>query len=129
MFNSKVLMNYIQFDAARIPEDTHSLILRLKGALGHNANPNLPHSLATATGHYDFTFSVPFHAGRRVDVHQTVTAAGIRITLDHIIVTPSELRYFMSGFVLQPRGESVKSGPYVGGVQYDFKSPFTQFKL
>ncbi len=49
-------------------------------------------SMETATGPFTFDFSVPFDAGRDVEVQQTVEAAGVAMRLERVVVTPSETR-------------------------------------
>ena len=45
-----------------------------------------------------FDFSVPFHTGRVVNVHQTVTSGARAITLERVVITPSEMRFYVNGF-------------------------------
>jgi len=51
-----------------------------------------PLPVGAIVGPFTFDFSVPFIPGRTVEVHQTVKAAGVAITLEEVVVTPSETR-------------------------------------
>lgn len=50
----------------------------------------LPH--ITIPGPFEFDFTVPFIAGRVAELNQTVTANGVPLTLERVVVTPSETR-------------------------------------
>jgi hypothetical protein len=52
----------------------------------------VPMPEGTIVGPFTFDFSVPFIPGRTVEVHQTVQAAGVAITLEEMTVAPSETR-------------------------------------
>ncbi|HEY7419514.1 MAG TPA: DUF4179 domain-containing protein [Ktedonobacteraceae bacterium] len=43
-----------------------------------------------------FDQTVPFHAGKTVKVNQTVTSEGQAITLDRVVITPSETRFYFT---------------------------------
>ena len=43
-------------------------------------------------GPFVFELDVPFVAGATVEVHRTVEAAGVRLTLEEVVVTPSQTR-------------------------------------
>ncbi len=47
---------------------------------------------AFVAGPFTFAFSVPFIPGRTVEVSHTVEAGGVAITLQRVVVTPSETR-------------------------------------
>ena len=47
-------------------------------------------------GTFEFEFTVPFISGRVVEVHQTVEAAGIFVTLERLVMIPSETRAILS---------------------------------
>jgi hypothetical protein len=55
---------------------------------------NISISRETTVEHFSPT--VPFSVGKTVDVHQTVTAYGHTITLDRVVITPSESRFYFS---------------------------------
>ncbi|GHO56353.1 DUF4179 domain-containing protein [Ktedonobacter robiniae] len=42
-----------------------------------------------------YNFTLPFHQGRVLNLHQTVTANGHRLTLERVVVTPSEARVYV----------------------------------
>src|SRR5579859_474648 len=44
-----------------------------------------------------FAFSLPFNSGRVVILHKTVTVAGIGVTLERMVATPSETRFDVQG--------------------------------
>jgi hypothetical protein len=46
------------------------------------------------SGPFVFDFTVPFVAGRVIDVNQTITANGVPITLDRLLITPSMTRAY-----------------------------------
>ena len=46
-------------------------------------------------GPFTFSFSVPVTPGRIAEVHQTSQAAGLSITLERVVVTPSETRAYL----------------------------------
>ncbi|HEY1388421.1 MAG TPA: DUF4179 domain-containing protein [Ktedonobacterales bacterium] len=63
----------------------------------------------------DFTFTVPFHAGQAVVVGQTATSHGWSITLDRIVITPSETRAY---FHNDPRAYVYAADLHVAGRTY-----------
>ena len=71
------------FDAASIQGDPQQLNLRIV----------IPVGKATTT----FNQTTPFRAGKTVEVNQTVTSNGHALTLDRVVITPSETRtYFIT---------------------------------
>jgi hypothetical protein len=48
-------------------------------------------------GPLTFNITVPFIAGREVSPHQQVRAAGATLTLERVVVTPTETRVYVSG--------------------------------
>ncbi len=44
-----------------------------------------------------FDFSLPFHAGRVVNVHQSATSGGRTVTLERVVITQSETRFYIDG--------------------------------
>ncbi|WP_201394075.1 hypothetical protein [Ktedonobacter sp. SOSP1-52] len=77
------------FDAATIQGAPKSLPLVLR--LGVDCPSS--ECLHTVT----FSFTVPFHAGRVLTPHQTVRVQGIALTLEKVVVTPSETRLYIRG--------------------------------
>jgi len=61
-----------------------------------------------------FDFSVPFHAGRVVNVHQSVTSGGRTVTLERVVITSSETRFYISGFAYTNNLDELHS------LQYNF---------
>jgi hypothetical protein len=53
---------------------------------------NISITTARTTAHFDLT--VPFLAGKTVQVHQTITSHGRTIMLDRVIITPTEARFY-----------------------------------
>lgn len=49
----------------------------------------------TIPGPFDFRFSVPFVPGRVAEVGQTVTANGVPVTLEKVVVSPTETRAYL----------------------------------
>ena len=52
----------------------------------------LPMPEGAIVGPFTFDFSVPFIPGRTVEVQQTAEAAGVAVTLQRVVVTPSQTR-------------------------------------
>ncbi len=134
------------FDATIIPaEDTKELSLQLIiNSIDHitdpsaaRTNPNiigisfqagprrgaLP--IPVARNPVTFAFSLPFHSGRVVILHKTVTVAGIGVTLERMVATPSETQFDVQGkqvtlddsFSLSDDGKSVHNiDTSVGGI-------------
>lgn len=46
-------------------------------------------------GPFTFNFSVPVIQGRVADVHQTAQASGVGVTLERVVVTPAETRFYL----------------------------------
>lgn len=49
-------------------------------------------------GPLSFDITVPFEGGREVDVHQQVRAGGTTLTLERVVISPTETRAYVSGF-------------------------------
>ena len=77
-----------------LPPDAPSPSPTLAGSPAEPPEPMvvelLPMPEGAIVGPFTFDFSVPFIPGRSVEVHQTVKAAGVAITLEEVVVTPSE---------------------------------------
>lgn len=84
--------NVLYYDASSIQDTPADLDLHLA----------IPYTI-NATGSLTFDFSVPFHPGRVANVHQSVTADGKTLTLERVVVTPSETRFYVRGFNQQDR--------------------------
>jgi len=94
------------FDAAIIPaEDTKELSLQLIiNSINNITDPSAAPTRVTgalpipvARNPVTFAFSLPFHSGRVVILHKTVTVAGISVTLERMVATPSETRFDVQG--------------------------------
>lgn len=81
------------FDAGVITGSPQQLDLHLKGTVIKNAMIRKPETL----GSMSFDFSVPFHIGKILTPHQSVTTNGQTITLERVVVTPTETRIIVSG--------------------------------
>lgn len=64
----------------------------------------MPVRTEVVAGPFNFSFSVPFIPGRVAEVQQTVEASGVAVTLERLVVTPSETRVFLRYDA--PNGES-----------------------
>ncbi|MHB8596491.1 MAG: hypothetical protein ACYDER_06735 [Ktedonobacteraceae bacterium] len=90
-------MQSVAFDTSAIPASTRILNVHLTANLALmptppltppvNANVSVPQ-----IGQTSFDFSVPFHTGRVINMHQTVTVHGVSLTLERVVVTRSETR-------------------------------------
>ncbi len=81
--------------------------LSLNLTIGVECDPAIcKHTLA-------YSFALPFHAGRIIPLHQTVTANGHALTLEQVVVTPSETRLFIHWQKgdLQPPAFALPGGP------------------
>jgi hypothetical protein len=83
--------NVFVFDASPIHGTPTSLNLQLAIHYGTKVQGSLT-----------FDFSVPFHPGRIVNVNQSVTANGKTITLERIVISPSETRLYIQGLYYSP---------------------------
>lgn len=86
------------FDASSIPGMPKDLTLQLTipGPQvlkeGRWVAPEVGRSLPAT-----FHFSVPLHGGRVADLHQTVSAGGMAVTLEQAVISPSEARFYLRG--------------------------------
>jgi Domain of unknown function (DUF4179) len=88
--------NVISFDASDIGGNPSELPLHLEAR-----------TRAGDTWEVDFT--LPFHAGRVVQPHQRLTSNGGTATLEKAVLTPSEMRIYLSGV-----GEDFRSHLSIG---------------
>jgi len=95
-FNSKLgYYDYVaSFDTAQVPANTNTLNLHLQATLYSGMGR---HQL----GGFSSGFSVPLHAGRVMTWNQTVTVDGIAITLQRVVVSPSQTRLYVMSPKLQ----------------------------
>jgi hypothetical protein len=61
----------------------------------------------------DFTFMVPFDAGRVVQVGTSATSHGYRITLDRLVIAPSETRAYFEPSTATPWAAEIHTGGQV----------------
>ena len=59
-----------------------------------------------------FDFSLPFHTGRVVNVHQSVTSSGRTVTLERVVITQSETRLYIDGFAYSNNMDELHSLQY-----------------
>ncbi len=59
-----------------------------------------------------FDFSVPFHAGRVINVHQSVTSGGRTVTLERVVISPSKTRFYIDGFAYSNNLDELHSLQY-----------------
>lgn len=60
---------------------------------------------------FNFDFTVPFHTGKVITPHQSVTVAGRTITLQRVVITPSETRFYLNGFTRREFTSILVQGP------------------
>lgn len=86
------------FDTSSLPEDTRQLSLHLTitflqvddSLSGASSNPFIQSQVT-------FDFTVPFHPGRVINLHKTINAGGASVTLERMVLTPSETRFYAYG--------------------------------
>jgi hypothetical protein len=76
----------VAFDASAVEGAPEELNLRFETTVGDS--PTIAES-GTTWGPFVFDFTLPFHVGKTVLIEQTVEAAGVPITLEKVIITPS----------------------------------------
>jgi hypothetical protein len=74
------------FDASEVEGTPAELELRFETTVGNG--PTLAASSAT-WGPFVLNFKLPFHVGKTVLIEQTIEAAGVPITLEKVVITPS----------------------------------------
>ena len=85
------------FDTSQITDNPASLQLHLSArGLGGDENAGSPtvHPFQVL-GQLDFDFTVAFHPGHIATPHETVTVGGQSMTLERIVVTPSQARVYL----------------------------------
>lgn len=79
-----------------LPTDTQGLSASPTGLPAEPGEPMVeelePMPPGAVVGTFTFDFSMPFIPGRVAEVNQTVEAAGVAVTLQRVVVTPSETR-------------------------------------
>jgi hypothetical protein len=84
----------VTFDAESLPPGTTNVILRLTFP-DVRAKAEKPSGSDLTVGALGFTFSVPVAPGRAITVSQTVVAGGVPVTLERVVITPSETRAYL----------------------------------
>ena len=114
--------NVFSFDASNIQNDPKDLQLRL--AIPYGRQPAA--SAFKISGTLSFHFSVPFHAGKVISVHQSFVADGKTVLLERVVITSSETRLYVRGFSSQDEVNNyyisadllVDGKTYIGGGGY-----------
>ena len=106
------------FDTSSLTPVSSELNLKLTIPVQDWTNP-VPD--APVVGVFTFNFSVPVHPGKVVDINQTVTTAGIPITLQKVEISPYQTKVILQSVdekdsnifpiisLVMPSGESVTS--------------------
>jgi hypothetical protein len=84
----------VTFDAESLAPGTADLTGRLT-FLDVRAKAAKPGESDLTAGAFTFTFSVPVASGREVTVSRTVVAKGVPVTLERVVITPSETRAYL----------------------------------
>jgi len=77
------------FDTSSLKEMPSELSLILD--IGVADSPIIGES-QTMAGPFRFEFDVPFHAGKSIDIGQTVEAVGVPVTLEQVVISPWGVR-------------------------------------
>lgn len=89
------------FDAAAITGNPATIQLQLVyrdfTAIQQDASSATVQQQVDIPGPWTFTFSLAFHPGRVAIPHQTVYANGVPLTLERVVITPSEARAYVRG--------------------------------
>jgi hypothetical protein len=89
----------VWYDAGVITQHPTTLRLHLSadgiGGVEHAGSPDV--TSFQRQGPLVFDFTVPFNAGRVAELHQRQTVGGATVTLERVVVTPSETRVYLSG--------------------------------
>jgi hypothetical protein len=104
------------FDAGAITEQPAELALRLtipELRAVEQVDPQSPARQFTVPGPFTFEFTVPFVPARVAEVNQTVVANGTAMTLERVVVTPSEARLFLRGAAFARAGAPPQGRPNV----------------
>jgi hypothetical protein len=111
------------FDASSLEGNPSELNLTLETSVADAATTGESTTMGKATiGPFKFDFSIPFHAGKVIEVSQTVEAAGVPVTLERVVISPWTTRAVFS-FDLPP--EEDQSG-CIPTVSLEFPSGKTQ---
>jgi hypothetical protein len=90
------------FDASSLEGNPAELNLTLETRVADSTTTGESTTMGKATiGPFKFDFSIPFHAGKVIDIRQTVEAAGVPVTLEQVVISPWATRTVFS-FDLPP---------------------------
>jgi hypothetical protein len=102
----RVSSNVISYDAGVIQGSPATLQLHAEITCGcdssQDANGQMNNCSQKASHiskdlSWTFDFSVPFHQGRVINVHQSATDYGVTATVDRVVLTDSGTRVYLSG--------------------------------
>lgn len=91
---------FTAFNTSDITSPQQQLAFQLSGpvAQGTTTQAKLGHK-PKMLGHVSFTISVPFHMGKILTPHQSITVNGQTATLERVVITPTLTSIFVSGLV------------------------------
>jgi len=84
-WNSSELAMIYTFDTSSLKDVPSELSLILEADV---ADLPIIGESQTLAGPFRFEFDVPFHAGKSIDIGQTVEAAGVPVTLEQVVISP-----------------------------------------
>lgn len=86
------------FDTTSLPEETRELSLHLTiNRLILKPMSGTPSPNPIIHGPITFDFTVLFHPGRVVNLHKALNVGGASVTLERIVLTPSDTRFYLQG--------------------------------
>jgi len=85
------------YDAGSITGNPQNVTLHTVFDVGTGGNPKLGLKPFHKLGTLAFDFTIPFHPGKMLEPHQSLTVHGQTVTLQKVIITPSETRVYVSG--------------------------------
>jgi Domain of unknown function (DUF4179) len=97
----------VSFDAESLAPGTGDVTLRLTFP-DVRAKADDPARIDLTAGAFAFTFTVPVAPGRAVTVGTTVTAGGVPVTLERVVITRSETRAYLRF----PAGAGISDGDW-----------------
>ena len=101
------------FDASSLEGAPAELNLTLETNVADAAATGESTTMGKATvGPFKFNFSIPFHAGKVIELGQTIEAAGVPVTLKQVVISPWATRTVFS-FDLPPEEEQSGCFPIV----------------
>ena len=116
--DTRVVAQVMSFDASPLPPGVGQMTFELSVAelVGFVADEeDVVDRQVVTSGPWRFQFDLPIVPGRVVEPGQTVTAAGVTVSLDRVVATPSETRVFFR--FTPPEGEPPR--PWAPAVRLD----------